>query len=453
MSAQKAKPPAGKGRKKGGKKAARTPRTRKIEVDALARVEGEGGMKVHLRGDRVSDVELRIYEPPRFFEAFLRGRRYTEPPDVTARICGICPVAYQMSACHAIEAACGVTVDGPLRELRRLLYCGEWIESHALHIHLLHAPDFLGYESAIHMSADHPMEVERGLALKKTGNDLLDLLGGRSVHPINVRIGGFYRVPPRSDFEALRDALERGRDESLATVRWLATLDYPDFEQPYEFVALRHPNEYPMNEGRLVSSLGLDVPISDYEKHFREEHVERSTALHSHHVGYGKYFVGPQARYSLNFDRLSPLAQEAAKEAGMGTECRNPFRSILVRAVELLYAFDEALRILDDFQVPDAPAVEVTPRAGIGHGCTEAPRGILYHRYRIDEEGLVQDAKIVPPTSQNQPSIESDLRHFVEQNLELPKEELTWKCEQAIRNYDPCISCSTHFLKLELIRE
>ncbi len=434
----------------------RTAKSRTIQVDALARVEGEGGMTVKIRGGKVADVALTIYEPPRFFEAFLRGRRHTEPPDITARICGICPVAYQMSACHAIEDACGVTIDGPLRELRRLLYCGEWIESHVLHVFMLHAPDFLGYESAIHMSADHPEVVARALRLKKTGNDLLDLLGGRSVHPINVRVGGFYRVPTRRELATLRERLERGRDDMVESVRWLGTLEVPDFEQPYDFVALRHPAEYPLNEGRLVSSSGLDIAISEYEQHFEEQHVERSNALHSVMKKSGTdgsaYFVGPLARYSLNFDQLSPLAREAATEAGLGKECRNPFQSIVVRAVETLYAFDEALRILDTYQPPDRPAVEVEPREGVGYGCTEAPRGILYHSYRIDSEGIIQAAKIVPPTSQNQKIIESDLFHFVEQHLDLPKDQLTWQCEQAIRNYDPCISCATHFLKLDIDR-
>ncbi|MEM9553578.1 MAG: Ni/Fe hydrogenase subunit alpha [Acidobacteriota bacterium] len=428
-----------------------------IKVDALARVEGEGGMTVKVRGGRVQDVALTIFEPPRFFEAFLRGRSHTEPPDITARICGICPVAYQMSACHAIEDACGVVVDGPLRELRRLLYCGEWIESHVLHVFMLHAPDFLGYESAIHMAADHPDIVERALRLKKTGNDLLTVLGGRSVHPINVRIGGFYRVPTRRQLQALIEPLSRGRDEMLETVRWLGTLDMPDFERDYDFVAMRHDDEYPFNEGRLVSSSGLDLEICDFDRHFEEIHVERSNALHSviknGREGASSYFVGPQARYSLNYDKLSPLAQDAAQTAGLGEECRNPFQSIVVRAVETVYAFDEALRILEDYRPPERPAVPVEPRAGVGHGCTEAPRGILYHRYRIDEAGLVQDAKIVPPTSQNQSTIEADLHQVVEQHLELPKDELTWLCEQAIRNYDPCISCATHFLRLEIDRD
>ncbi|MBI4327506.1 MAG: Ni/Fe hydrogenase subunit alpha [Chloroflexi bacterium] len=428
-------------------------RSKTIKVDYLARVEGEGSLYIKLKGGAVAEVQLRIFEPPRFFEAFLRGRHFTEAPDLTARICGICPVAYQMSSVHAMEDACGVKVEGQLRALRRLLYCGEWIESHTLHIYLLHAPDFLGYESALHLAKDHPEMVRRGLQLKKAGNDLVTLLGGREIHPINVRVGGFYRVPAKAEFAPLTERLKWAREAALETVRWAATLPLPDFERDYEFVALRHPDEYPFNEGRLVSNKGLDIAVHDYDTHFAEEHVAHSNALHSSLHARGAYFVGPLARYSLNFDRLSPLAQEAARAAGLGPVCRNPFRSIVVRAVENLYACDEALRIIDQYEAPGRPAVEVEPRAAMGYGCTEAPRGLLYHRYRLNSQGVIHDAKIVPPTSQNQKTIETDLWHFVPQHLDLPTEKLRWHCEQAVRNYDPCISCATHFLKLRVERD
>jgi coenzyme F420-reducing hydrogenase alpha subunit len=428
-------------------------KTKTIKVDYLARVEGEGALYVKIKGDKVTDVKLKIFEPPRFFEAFLRGRMFTETPDITARICGICPVAYQMSAVHAMEHALGVTVGGQLRELRRLLYCGEWIESHVLHIYLLHAPDFLGYPDAIRLAQDYPDIVKRGLQMKKAGNAIVSLVGGREVHPVNVRVGGFYKAPSKQELGQLAEKLKWGRDAALETVRWTAQLPFPDFEQDYEFIALQHPTEYPFNEGRLASNKGLDIAVQEYEKHFSEEHVAYSNALHSVLKGRGSYFVGPLARYNLNFDRLSPLAQEAARDAGIGPICQNPFQSIIVRSVEVLYAFDEALRIIDGYEIPDQHAIELHPRAASGSACTEAPRGILYHRYKLNDDGLILDAKIVPPTSQNQKTIENDLRHYVEQAIELPEEQLTWQCEQAIRNYDPCISCATHFLKLHIERE
>ncbi len=425
---------------------------RTIKTDYLARVEGEGGMTVKIADGRVTQVALRIYEPPRFFEAFLRGRAFTEAPDITARICGICPVAYQMSSVHAMEQACGVEVGGQLRALRRLLYCGEWIESHALHVFMLHAPDFLGYESAVHLARDNPEIVAKALELKKTGNEVMTVVGGREVHPVNVRVGGWYRAPRKRELAPLVEKLERAREIALETVAVTAGFDFPDYEQDYELVALSEPGEYPIDLGRIVSNRGLDIDVSKYEEHFVEEHVARSNALHSRIRERGSYLCGPLARFALAYDRLSPLAQEAAAGAGLSPSERNPFRSIIVRAVELVYATDEALRLIAEYEEPDAPAVEVEPRAGVGHGCTEAPRGILYHRYELDDDGTILDAKIVPPTSQNQRVIEEDLRGVVERSLDLPDDELALLCEQSIRNYDPCISCATHFLKREVER-
>ena len=427
-------------------------KTKTIKVDYLARVEGEGGLYIKMKDDAVVDVKLKIFEPPRFFEAFLRDRDFREAPDITARICGICPVAYQMSADHAMENALGIKIQGPLRDLRRLIYCGEWIESHVLHIYMLHAPDFLGYQDAIQMAKDHKAIVERGLKLKKAGNEIVALLGGREIHPINVKVGGFYKVFSKNELNVLSENLKWARDAALETVRWTAKLPFPEFEQDYEFVALSHPDEYPFNEGRLISNRGLNIDIAEYENNFVEEHVEHSNALHSVLKGGGSYFVGPMARFNLNFKRLSPIARQAAEEAGLKGVCQNPFKSIIVRSIEVLYACDEALRIIESYEKPDRPFEEMLPAEGEGFSCTEAPRGILYHRYKIDNQGKILEAKIVPPTSQNQKTIENDLYKFVPKYIQLPQEELTWQCEQAIRNYDPCISCATHFLKLDIER-
>jgi coenzyme F420-reducing hydrogenase alpha subunit len=423
-----------------------------IKVDYLARVEGEGALNVVVRDGEVTEAQLRIFEPPRFFEAFLRGRAYSEAPDITARICGICPVAYQMSAVHAMENALAVAVGGQLRELRRLLYCGEWIESHTLHIYMLHAPDFLGYEGAIEMARDHAEIVKRGLALKKAGNSLMTLVGGREIHPINVRVGGFYKTPAKRDMRAAAETMKRARDMALETARWTAGFDFPDRSRDYELVSLRHPDEYPLNEGHIVSNRGLDITANEYDAHFEETHVAHSNALHSHLRQRGAYLVGPLARFGLNFDKLSPLAREAAHIAGIAPICTNPYQSIVVRAVEVLYACDEAVRILENYEEPDRPSVPAEARAAVGYAATEAPRGLLYHRYRLAQDGAILDAQIVPPTSQNQPSIEEDLRLLIKGWLDLPDDELRHRCEQTVRNYDPCISCATHFLDLRIDR-
>ncbi len=425
---------------------------RTIQVDTLARVEGEGSLYIKMAGDRVADVKLKIYEPPRFFEAFLRGRHYSEAPDITARICGICPIAYQMSAVHAIERALGIRVEPAVRLLRRLFYCGEWIESHTLHVYMLHAPDFLGYQDVIAMAGAHRGIVEKALRLKKIGNRIVTLLGGREIHPISAAVGGFYKTPTKSQLRELVPDLEWALQASLETVQWTAGLEFPEFEQDYEFVSLRHPEEYPFNEGRLVSNRGLDIDVAAFEDHFLELHVKHSNALHSVIKGRGSYLVGPLARFNLNFEKLPAVAQEAALKVKLKPPVRNPFRSIMVRSVELVFACAEALRVIDEYEAPATPRVDAPDRAGVGQAITEAPRGILYHRYALDDQGLIVTAKIVPPTSQNQKRIEDDLREYAAWLVAWPLPEATRKCEQAVRNYDPCISCATHFLKLQVER-
>jgi sulfhydrogenase subunit alpha len=422
--------------------------TRTIQVDYLARVEGEGALTLTLDAGKVVSAQLKLFEPPRLFEAMLRGRDCTEAPDLTSRICGICPVAYQMSACHAVERALGVQLPGALRELRRLLYCGEWIESHVLHMVMLHAPDFLGLPDAMALAKLHPERVKGALQVKKTGNAIVAALGGREIHPINVRVGGFYSVPTQRELAALVPELQSALGHAEQLLDWLATLDYPEFSRDYELVSLRHPHEYPMNEGRLVSTHGLDIDASEFDAHIVEEQVEYSTALQARIVARGAYQVGPLARFVNNAQQLSPRALEAARRVGLEPSCRNPFRMLLVRGVETIYALTEALRIVASYQPPSEAAVALSMRAGVGHAITEAPRGILYHRYALDAQGVIEQAQIIPPTSQNQHCMELDLAEMGDVLTTLPLPAATQRAEHAIRNYDPCISCSTHFLTL-----
>ena len=430
------------------------PANRTFEVKALSRVEGEGALYVKLDGERVEHVELNIYEPPRFFESFLRGREIHEVPDITARICGICPVAYQMSSCRALEKALGIKVTPEIRALRRLLYCAEWIESHALHIYLLHAPDFLGYESGISMAADHREAVERGLRLKKIGNDLLEILGGRAVHPINVTVGGFYRAPRKQELKNLIPDLEWGLQASIDTLHMVAQFDFPDLSRDYDCVSLRHPEEYPMNEGVVHSSSGFEISVEQFEQHFHERHVKQSNALHSVRLpGEKPYLVGPLARLNNCFDELSPIARREAEKCGIDWPAWNNFQSIVARAVELIDAYEEALGLVKQYNAePVESRVPYAPKAGEACHATEAPRGLLYHRYRIGDDGLIAEAKIVPPTSQNLEQIEDDLREYVPRVVSLDDAEATRRCEHLIRNYDPCISCATHFLKVTIDR-
>ena len=426
------------------------PTTRTIQVNYLSRAEGEGSLHISLRDGRLVDLQLKLFEPPRFFEAFLRGRDSREAPDLTARICGICPVAYQMSSVHAFERLYGVAIDPAVRTLRRLYYCGEWIESHALHIHMLAAPDFLGCESVISLAEKNREAVERGLRIKKAGNAIVAKLGGRSIHPVGACIGGFTRVPKRGELKELREQLLHVRDDAVECVRWVSRFDLPSVTRDIEFVSLCHPHEYPMNEGTIVSSKGIAAAQEEFDDWFEEYQVPYSNALQCRVKSRGPYFLGPLARVNLNFERLGPDVCAVARDTGILWPNSNPYTSIVARALEVLYALNEAIRIIDSYEPPSSPAASYETRAGVGRAITEAPRGSLYHSYETDERGLIRAARIVPPTSQNQARIEADLRELIPEIVRSSRAEATRTCEMAIRNYDPCISCATHFLKLEI---
>ena len=423
-----------------------------IHIPALARVEGEGALTIRVKDGEINEILLNIYEPPRFFEGFLHGRYFQDVPDITARICGICPVAYQMSSVQALEAAMQVTISPELRLLRQLLYCAEYIESHALHIYLLQAPDLVKQESAISLAAEAPDLVKNALRLKKAGNELLKIIGGRSVHPVNACVGGFYRWPDEAAIHALVPELEWARQASIDTVTWAATLDYPDFEQDYEFVALNRVEEYAIYDGDILSSKGKRISPVDFEKNYIETHVERSNALHSHTLKNSTYFVGPLARFNLNYKKLRNMAREAASSIRLKPPLRNPYKGLLARAVELVHVCDLAIELANAYHPQGPSHVEFTVQPGEGWGVSEAPRGLLYHRYVVDEQGLVRFARITPPTAQNFAQMEADLWALAPSVVTQPQEEASLTFEHLLRSYDPCISCATHFLKLNIER-
>lgn len=431
-----------------------SPETRTIRVGALARVEGEGALHLVMRGKEVDQVRLEIFEPPRFFEAFLRGRDYQEVPDITARICGICPVAYQMGSCHALEKALGVfdQVDPAIRRLRDLLYCGEWIESHVMHMFMLHLPDFLGYESVISMAQDHGPIVKDALRVKKLGNALVALLGGRSVHPVGVCVGGFYTAPDADRVAGLLPEVRACLDTMCELTTFLTEkLNYPDLERDYEFVALCPDDAYPMNLGRIRSNKGLDVDQADFAQTIEERHVEHSTALHAVIKGRDSYMVGPLARLNLNASKLHPraaaLLSGVCRSLDKPLPWRNNYLSLLARAVEVVQALALAADTMGNYKIPARSRIPIKPRAGTGGHGTEAPRGLCWHEYRTHDDGSIAQARIIPPTSQNQITIEQDLYEVARGVVDLDDEQAALRCEHVIRNYDPCISCSVHFLK------
>jgi sulfhydrogenase subunit alpha len=429
--------------------ATKTTEIRSIEVPALARVEGEGGLYIGVKDGKISEIKVNIYEPPRFFESFLRGRSLFEVPDITARICGICPVAYQMSSVNALEASQGITVTPSIRDLRKLLYCAEWIESHALHIYLLQAPDLLGQESAVSLAGVAPDVVTMALRMKKVGNSILRVIGGRSVHPVSTTVGGFYRWPEPEALRALLPELEWSAAAAVKQVRWAAGLSYPDLEVDAEYVALRHSDEYGMLDGRVVSSAGVDVPVTEYEQHYLEDQVPHCNSFHSHTRGGGSYMVGPLSRFNLNHSQLGKTSQSLIQELKIKFPIRNPFRALLARSFELVDVYEEAIRLIKEYNPQGSSRIEFQPHAGEGCGASEAPRGLLFHKYTVDSQGLIQKARIVPPTSQNYARMEADLWKFAPTVIAKPHEEATLACEHLIRSYDPCISCSVHFVRWE----
>lgn len=423
-----------------------------ITVPVLTRVEGEGALQLQIKNGVIEDLQLRIYEPPRLFEKMLEDREPNETIDMVARICGICPVAYQMTAAQAFESLFNVEVTPWVHAMRRVFYCGEWLQSHALHIHMLAAPDFLGYQNIIDMAADHAAVVRRGLRLQSLGNDLISLFGARSVHPVGVQVGGFYHAPAPKEIAALLSRLQAAKQDADELVRWTTSLPFPEDRQDFISVSLQHPTQYPMNEGRIVSSAGLDMHSSDYLEHIRELQVPHSTAFHAL-LQDKPYLVGPLARINLNIELLPAELRSLLKAGGIAFPSQNMFHSIVARAAEVWLAIDEAAHLLDNYNQPDNPAVSWEACAGTGIAATEAPRGLLWHEYQLDDRGRISNARIIPPTSQNQARIEEDLKNSLEVfGLNQTDEALRLRGEAVIRNYDPCISCATHFLKLDIQR-
>ncbi len=423
--------------------------SKNIEIPALTRVEGEGALYVRTKDEKIEEIVLNIYEPPRFFEGFLQGRYFQEVPDITARICGICPVAYQMSGAKALEDAYDVEISQEVYDLRRLLYCAEYIESHFLHMYMLQAPDLLGKDSVIEIAAVAPEIVNKALRAKKIGNDLLDAIGGRSVHPVNTKVGGFYSWPDVNDIKALREDFQWGLDFALETVEWASTLDYPEFEAEYQYVATTHPDHYAIYDGDVLSSTGKKVTPAAFETAYLESHVKHSTALHSHTTDGDPYFVGPLARFNLNFEQFRPTAKQAAKDIGFTPPVYNPYKGLIARALECVEVYDVALELIEAYDPQGPPCADFDLKDGEGFGVSEAPRGLLYHRYRVGKDGLIKTAKITPPTAQNYPRMEADLAQLAPEVLfDRPHDQASLALEHLLRSYDPCISCSTHFLKL-----
>lgn len=426
--------------------------TKQINIPVLTRVEGEGALKIEIDNNHIKQLQLNIFEPPRYFEGLLQGKNFTEVPDITARICGICPVAYQVTSAQAFEQAFHCQPNRWIKQQRKLIYYGEWIQSHALHIHLLAAPDFSGFNNVIEMAAKYPEEVNRGLALQALGNKIISFCGGRSVHPIGVKVGGFFHSPETGKAKELLEACLQLLPAAKELLLWTTRLKLPESKQKLCSVALHNPHEYAINTGELHTSEGDKIPVNEYENYFSEFQQQHSTALYSQYQNQA-YLVGPLARMNLNYQQLPEQILHILKQAKIHFPSKNMFHSIIARAAELYYALLQSIQILQGYRYSSEPDTTIQPQATSAISCTEAPRGILWHQYQCDSKGSILQAQIVPPTSQNQWQMENDLRQQLQQfGFNRDEREIKRYAEMLIRNYDPCISCATHFLDLTIER-
>lgn len=420
------------------------------KFEPLTRVEGEGRLLVRVEGGVVEDVFLNIFEPPRFFEGILRGRKYSSVMDITARICGICPVAYQISSVQAIESIFGVEIPPEIEDLRRLLYYGEWMQSHVLHVFFLHLPDFLGVSSIFEINRINPDIVKDALKLKAFSGKLVEIIGGRVSHPVNIKVGGFYRAPEKTEFDTLLKDINQVYETSLKLLDFLAKLDYPDYEvDDMLFVSLIDGENYPILKGDVYSSDGLVISKDEFLDYFQEYEVPHSNAKFCRRRDGKHYIVGPLARFNNSFELLLEETRRLAISYGVTPPVKNPFRSILVRMLETVDCILRTEEKLKKYTWIDNPSVSYQVRPGKGCGVSEAPRGVLWHTYTVDSDGLVQEANIIPPTSQNQFAMEHDIKKVLKGADDSRLQSLSLLAEKLIRNYDPCISCATHFLRIE----
>ncbi|MGD0152458.1 MAG: Ni/Fe hydrogenase subunit alpha [Thermacetogeniaceae bacterium] len=418
----------------------------RLSVDSLTRVEGEGGIEIDLDEQRRPlDVRINIFEPPRFFEGIVRGRRCEEIADLVARICGLCPVTYQLGTLMALERILGVTASRQVRLLRKVFILSQYLGSHGVHVFFLALPDYLGYHNIFELAGEHRDLVNRGLRLKKIGNDIASLLGAREIHPVTAVIGGFTKLPPRRLLDDLIVQLRGRQDDALAALEQIAALRRPAWAGGRIYGALYHPEEYAVDEGVWRTSSGLSLSADEFTDHVEEYQVPYSNALRCRLAGGAYYMVGPLARVSLNFEQLAPETLRAASRLNLSFPDYNPFDSIVARLLEIMHAIEMSIKYLEAVPV-SGESLSYDIKAGAAASLVEAPRGTLYHRFRIDDRGLVQEARIIPPTTQNLSRIEQDLREMAPQISCLPDEELARACEVAVRNYDPCISCATHCL-------
>jgi coenzyme F420-reducing hydrogenase alpha subunit len=424
-----------------------------INVHHLTRVEGHGNIVVDVKNGEVLQCQWQVVEAPRFFEAMLRGRPYYEASHITSRICGICSVGHATASLRATENALGVEISEQTELLRKLLFHGEMIDSHVLHVYMLVAPDFFGVGSVLPLAASHPEVVKRALRIKKLSGDLCAMVAGRHTHPIAMTVGGFTHLPTSKQLLAMRERLVAARDDMDETIALLKTLPWPAFERETEYVSLQKKDEYALIDGWIATSDGFTYELPDYRKVTNEYMVPQSTAKHTKH-NRGSYMVGALARFNNNYGLLHPRAKAAAEELGMKPIVTNSFLNSAAQAIEMVHCIEDSISIIDqlvDRGIEEEPLYQFQGKGGEGVGSCDVPRGILFHNYIIDDQGLIQGANCIIPTNQNHANIQADMEALLPQILDQPQEQITHTLEMLVRAYDPCISCSTHLLNVEFV--
>ncbi|NDJ52529.1 MAG: Ni/Fe hydrogenase subunit alpha [Chloroflexi bacterium] len=418
-----------------------------VDVHHVTRVEGHGNIVVDVVDGQLERCEFAIVETPRFFEAMLRGRPYQEASHITSRICGICAVGHATTSLRATENALGISPSQQTVLLRKLNFFGEILDSHVLHVYMLVAPDFLGVGSVIPLARTAPEVVLRALRMKKLAGDLCKAVCGRHTHPVAMTVGGFTHFPTEAELRDLRARFVNMRADVDSLVELYQGLTMPDFERDTEFIALSKADEYAFIDGTIASTDGGLWPIEDYKSVTNETIVPHSSAKHTSNAGQS-YMVGALARFNINHDRLHPRAKKAAEALKLKPKRTNPFFNTVAQVVEICHAVEESIILIDKLLergiTPEEP-IEPTSLSGEGVGACEVPRGILFHRYEI-EDGIITGADCVIPTGQNLANIENDMRAFVPTLLDQTEEEITLSLEMLVRAYDPCISCSTHLV-------
>ena len=426
----------------------------KVNVHHVTRVEGHGNIVVDVRDGTIERCELQIVETPRFFEAMLRGRPYNQSSHITSRICGICAIGHATASLRATERALNVKLSDQTVMLRKLAFHGEMLDSHILHTYMLVAPDFLGVGSVIPLAASHPDVVKRALRMKKFSGDLCQAIVGRHTHPIAMTVGGFTHFPDRQTLEELRERAEELIADVDATVELFGTLPWPAFERETEYIALVQPDEYGFIDGMIGSTDGDMLPLDDYRLVTNERLSPHATAKHCA-FNRDSYMVGALARFNLKHAQLGARAKAAAEHLGLQAPCYRPYMNSAAQVVEIVHCVDDSIALLDKLLKrgvsPEAPG-QVSLRPGArGVGACDVPRGVLFHEYQIGENGLVEEANCIIPTGQNLGNIDRDMRALVPTLLTEPEDSIRLKMEMLVRAYDPCISCSTHFLNVEFV--